>query len=58
MQIAVDEGFIGEICSLPHSRKNERADMLAQHVMHYRTATDTRSEWQAMRRLSQIGARR
>jgi hypothetical protein len=34
----IDEGFIGEICGLPHSRRNERADMLAQHVMFHRAA--------------------
>lgn len=54
----VDEGFIGEICGLPHSRRNERADMLAQFVMHRRTAGDPRARWKAMSRLASVGGRR
>lgn len=53
----LDEGFIGEICSLPHSRKKERADMLAQFVAHYRGSQDGASKLRALNRLAMVGRR-
>lgn len=50
----VDEGFVGEICSVPHSRRTDRADALSQFVAHYRTTQDAKERWKAMARLRAV----
>lgn len=54
----LDEGFVGEICSLPHSRRKDRADALAQFIASTRGSQDTRDSWRAMSRLAHAAARR
>ncbi len=54
----LDEGFIGEVCSFPASRRSDRVDSLSQFHARYRTTTNPREEWQAMRRLASLGGRR
>lgn len=54
----VDEGFLGEICALPHSRKTERADMLAQFIMHFRGTANEADKMRALNRLALLGQRR
>jgi len=53
----IDEGFIGEICSLPKARRTDRGDALSQFVAHYRGTQDARERWRAMSRLSLVGRR-
>jgi hypothetical protein len=53
----LDEGWIGEVCSFPGSRRTDRVDSESQFFGRYRNTTDTRSEWQAMRRLGLVGRR-
>lgn len=36
----LDEGFVGEICSFPGSRRKDRVDAWSQFVARYRTAQD------------------
>lgn len=52
----VDEGYVGELCSLPKARRTDRGDATAQFVAKYRGTTDVRDRWRAMSRLA--GARR
>lgn len=52
----VDEGYIGELCSLPKSRRTDRADATAQFVARYRQTVDPREKWRAMARLA-VGRR-
>ena len=54
----VDEGFIGEICSFPASRRKDRVDAWSQFVAHYRGTSDTRAKWRAMSRLGRLAAGR
>lgn len=54
----LDEGHIGEVCSFPGSRRTDRVDSWSQFIAKYRGTTDTRSSWQAMRRLAMVGLRR
>jgi hypothetical protein len=54
----VDDGYIGEICGFPRSRKSDRVDATSQFVARYRDTSDPREEWRAMRRLALVGGRR
>jgi hypothetical protein len=53
----LDEGYIGEKCSFPGSRRKDRVDAESQWIAKYRGSQDTREEWRAMRRLAVVGAR-
>lgn len=53
----LDEGHIGEVCSFPASRRSDRVDTWSQFVTRWRGASDTRSSWQAMRRIAMVGVR-
>lgn len=54
----VDDGYIGEICGFPKSRKSDRVDATSQFVARYRATSDPREEWRAMGRLALAGRRR
>jgi hypothetical protein len=53
----LDEGHVGELCSFPGSRRNDRVDAWSQFVARWRGAMDTRQDWRAMRRLGMAGVR-
>lgn len=53
----LDEGTIGEVCSFPASRRKDRVDSWSQFMSENRGKSDTRHEWQAMRRLGVAGMR-
>jgi len=53
----LDEGFIGEMCSFPGSRRKDRVDAWSQFVARYRGAVDPREKWRAMARLAAVGGR-
>lgn len=54
----MDEGFIGEICSFPGSRRKDRVDAWSQFVARYRQDQDPRDRMRAMQRLALVGQRR
>lgn len=54
----VDEGYIGEKCAFPNSRRTDRVDAESQFMARYRGAMDAQSRWRAMSRLALVGARR
>jgi len=47
----LDEGFIGEVCSFPGSRRNDRVDALSQFVAHHSEEQDPVDRWRAMARM-------
>lgn len=53
----LDEGFIGEVCSFPGSRRADRVDSLSQFHARYRGAGDPREKWRAMAKLAAVGRR-
>jgi hypothetical protein len=54
----VDEGMIGEVCSFPASRRNDRVDSISQFVAENRVVQDPRERWRAMSRVAHLAARR
>lgn len=46
----LDQGFVGEICTFPKSKKNDRVDALAQLLAYYDIKPDNRKQWRAMGR--------
>lgn len=46
----VDHGFIGEVCTFPKSKRNDRVDMLSQVAGYWRDTQDPKSAWRAMSR--------
>lgn len=54
----MDEGFIGEVCSVPHSRRRDRADALAQFMAYHRDVGDPAADWAALGRLGLVGQQR
>lgn len=53
----LDEGFIGEICSFPGSRRKDRVDAWSQFVARYRAQEDPREKWRAMAKLAGVARR-
>lgn len=53
-RVTVDDGYIGEICSFPGSRRSDRMDATSQFVAKYRGVEDARTRWSNMSRLSRI----
>lgn len=46
----VDPGFIGEVCTFPRSKRDDRIDMLSQLSGYWRDTGDAKSRWRAMAR--------
>lgn len=53
----LDEGWIGEVCSFPGSRRSDRVDSESQFSARYRATSDPKADLQAMRRLALVGRR-
>lgn len=47
----IDQGFVGEICTFPRSKRNDRVDALAQLIAYYLDAVDVKSSWAALSRM-------
>ncbi len=47
----LDQGFVGEICTFPKSKRNDRVDAIAQVIAYYREAVDVRAGWEALGRM-------
>ncbi len=46
----LDQGFVGEICTFPKSKRDDRVDAIAQLLAHRRMTKDQKSAWRAMAR--------
>ncbi len=44
----LDQGFIGEICTFPKSKRDDRVDAMSQLMTYYRAKKDPRARWRAM----------
>lgn len=54
----LDEGYIGEICSFPRSRRSDRMDATTQFHAKYRGTQDVRERWKNMSRSRMLGGLR
>lgn len=46
----VDQGLIGEVCTFPKSKRDDRIDAIAQVIAYYAVKPDHRKAWLAMSR--------
>lgn len=46
----LDQGFVGEVCTFPKSKRSDRVDALGQILAYYSNMVDHKAAWRAMAR--------
>lgn len=51
----LDQGFVGEMCTFPKSKRNDRVDAMSQVMTFFRAVVDPKAAWRAMAGIAAVG---